>query len=167
MPSIWDWWTPAELPGAVHDDAWQYLQDRSSPANSERSKLYSSFFSLMPPWCFPDYPCFLRWSIFKTGGTRVGKTWEGLRKISLLKTVSENNNRLMFLRSSGPLLTSAVCLLYLLQGIFSQSESFLQSHWYRKEMSCDKMTTSVQRCAWSFVVPAPWLCSQPCLFRFI
>lgn len=97
----------------------------------------------------------------------MGKTRDGLTKISLLMTVSEDNNWLMFLRSSGPLLTSAVCLLCLLQGIFSRSEPFLQSHCYGKEMSCDKITTSVQRCAWSIAVPAPWLCAQPCSFRFI
>lgn len=64
----------------------------------------------------------------------MGKTRGGLTKIGLLMAVSENNNWLMFLRSSGPLLTSAVCFLYRLQGIFSQSEAFLRNYYYGKEM---------------------------------
>lgn len=127
----------SEPAGAVQEDIWQYLQDTSSPANSQRSKL--CFFAPFSPKCcidafqiIPAFGVFL--SILKIRAVRVGKPWGELTEISpLTMAVSENNNWLVFLRSSGPLPTSAVCLPYLLQGVFPQSLPFLQSHCYGKE----------------------------------
>lgn len=87
-------------------------------------------------------------SILKIRAVRVGKPWGGLTEISpLTMAVSENNNWLVFLRSSGPLPTSAVCLPYLLQGVFPQSLPFLQSHCLGKRRRGSKLAESVWRCA--------------------
>lgn len=63
------------------------------------------------------------------------------QKNHLLMSASENDNWLVLFRSPGPLLTSAVCRLYVLQGTSSQSKLCLRNHCYGEKVSCDKTVT--------------------------